>query len=218
VPGSRRRTALLSGSALAIALGLIAGLYIASQPSGGHVAVPSPGAVGKLPVPDFSFQLSGVRPIATGKAQGAQDAAQSVASRIQETLDHLYVTGFVDPNAWGQGNYDGIWQLFTPDAVATAHTDESTLTLGTRAGQTYRWLKPHEGRLRVRVLMDKLGHPSTAVALVDFTARGVRRDGHRGIVKSTGQFFLRPRARGWAIYGYQVSRDDGTLPKLEPKA
>ncbi|MFN2545166.1 MAG: hypothetical protein ABR600_11460 [Actinomycetota bacterium] len=212
-PGTRRRTALLSGTAFIIAFALIATAYGAFREHSRGTAsggLPVPEASG-TPVPDFTFGLTGVQPIATGAKRDAVAAAHSAALHIEQTLDTLYLTGFLDPNTWVTGRYGGAWQLFTPDAVRTARTDDATLTLGPDAGRMYSAVRPHAGQLQVRVLMDRLGHPSTAVAVVSFSARALRKDGARGVIRSAGHYFLRPSSHGWLIYGYDVNRDDAVL-------
>jgi hypothetical protein len=198
-----------------MALALVGGVYVAFGGregvgrGAGPLLEPNPTPV---PIPDFAFSLSKVRPIATGKKQDAMAIAHSAASRIQQTLDRLYMTGFIDPNAWGAGRYGDLWRLFASDAVGTARADDSTLTLGSNAGKLYSTVAPHVGQLRVQVLMDKLGHPSTAVAIVHFAARAVTKGGARNVIKSAGQYFLRPSTRGWLIYGYDIHRDDSIIP------
>jgi hypothetical protein len=211
-----RRT-LIRGSALVIGLGLAGGVFLAvhgdragSPPATSPVAPkPQPS-----PVPKFAFSLDAVKPIATGKKKDAGAIAHSAAQHIQQTLTRLYVTGFLDPNDWRSGRYTDAWRLFTSDAIAIARRDESTLTLGAQAGRTYDIVMPHAGQLAVRVLMDKYGHPSTAVAIVSFAARAEELNGDKAVIRSGGQYFLRPGPRGWSIYGYQVKRDDAGLPRM----
>ena len=195
-----------------IALGVLAGLYVAfhGNESRGGSAV-SPAHASESPVPAFSFNLAKVQSIATGKKKHAMATAKAAAQHIEQTLDHLYVAAFIDPNAWRSGHYGEAWRLFTSDALPTARSDETALTLGPGAGRTFQSVAPHRGKLVVRVLMDRMGHPSTAVALVHFAARGLREGGPPAAIRSSGQYFLRPSPKGWSIYGYQVKRDDGTV-------
>jgi hypothetical protein len=68
----------------------------------------------------------------------------------------------------------------------------------------------------VRILIDPSGHPSTAVADVTFAARGTKTNGALAVIRSVGQYFLRPSPRGWSIYAYEVTRDDGPPPAPSP--
>jgi len=47
---------------------------------------------------------------------------------------------------------------------------------------------------------------------VDFAARAVTKGGARNVIKSSGQYFLRPSTRGWLIYGYEIQRADAPMP------
>src|SRR2546425_5588672 len=96
---SVRRTALVRGGLLVVALGLAAGLYLAihgePKSTGGGSTSSSPAA----PVPKFAFTIGSVRPLTTGKRAHADAVARSAANNIGHTLDRLYLTGFLDPNA-----------------------------------------------------------------------------------------------------------------------
>jgi hypothetical protein len=208
-----RRSALIRGSALLLVLGAAVGSYVAfhGDPSGvgtGPVPLTRPSAP---PPPKFDFRIASVKPLPTGKTKNIWTTAGAAAQNIRTTLNRLYITGFLDRAAWASGHYGGAWGLFTSEALPTARRDEGTLTLGAAAGRTYQAVTPNAGRLAVRVLMDRYGHPSTAVALVTFSARATQQNGRAMAVRSSGQFFLRPGARGWAIYGYQIRRDDAGL-------
>jgi hypothetical protein len=213
---SARRTTLIRGSALLLVVGLAGGLYIGLRgdrtPTSVEVAPGSiPSAVTRT---QFSFHLGAIRPIPTGRKKNAEPAARGAAQLVSATLDRLYDTGFLDPASWQHGTYGDAWRLFTSDALPTARADESTLTLGAHAGGRYQVVYPHAGHLAVRVLMDRYGHPSTAVAIVSFAARAMELNGQKAVIRSGGQYFLRPGPRGWAIYGYQVKRDDAGLSRM----
>jgi hypothetical protein len=180
---------------------------------------PSPGpSESGAPVPAFSFEVASVQPLPTGVKKGVAQATHAAATDIHETLDQLYVAGFIDPATWGTGHYHEAWQAFTSDAITTARNDEETLTLGARAGRMFSTVLPHAGSLRLRILIDPSGHPSTAVADVTFAARGTQTNGALAVIRSEGQYFLRPSPRGWSIYAYEVTRDDGPPPAPSPSS
>lgn len=212
-----RRTAVPSAIALFVALSAVATLTVVFLGSGrgqGPPPAPTPSA---SPVPHFAFRVARVQPIPTGSKKTAGPAARAAAARIGHTLDSLYLAGFLDPNAWRRGSYGGAWRAFASEAVTQAQVDEPTLTLGPRAGAVFRSVRAHTAIARVRVLVDRLGHPSTAEAAVRFAARGVRADGVTQAIRSTGHYFLRPSARGWVIYAYDVKRDDAEFPPATPQ-
>jgi len=214
------RTALLGGLGVLVAAGVALGVFFAvhggaSRGNGPAANSRSP-SVSPSPIPHFTFNLASVRVMPTGKKKGVKQAAHAAAMDIRSTLDTVYATGFIDPRAWRGGHYGDAWRAFTKDAIARARSDESTLTLGTRAASVFSAVLPHEGRLMVRILLDPKGHPSTAVADVGFSARADERSGHVIVIRSSGHYFLRPRAKGWAIYGYEVNREDGPFMNTSP--
>jgi hypothetical protein len=212
--GSLKRRLALIGAALALiggGLGAFLALSGGSGESSGGGSSPSASPSAE-PVPHFSFALASVRALPTGSKQGVLKAAHAAAQRIHLTLDQLYVTGFIDPGAWRTGHYFRAWQTFTSDAVGTARRDESTLTLGTGAGRMFRAVRPHAGAMKVRILMDPSGHPSTAVADISFSAQGTMPNGRTDVIRSDGHYFLRPSPRGWSIYAYEVRRNDSPAP------
>jgi hypothetical protein len=215
------RTALLGGLGVLLAAGVALGIFFAvhgGSRGNGPAASSGTPSVSPSPIPHFTFNLASVRVMPTGTKKGVKHAAHTAAMGIRSTLDTVYATGFIDPRAWRGGHYGEAWRAFTKDAIARARTDEPTLTLGTRAGTVFSAVMPHAGRLQVRILLDPKGHPSTAVADVGFSARADERSGHVIVIRSSGHYFLRPRANGWAIYGYEVNRDDGPFMQTSPGA
>src|SRR5205085_10395880 len=125
---------------------------------------------------------------------------------------------------WRTAHYGDAWRLFSGSVAGTVRKEEATLTLGARAGSRFDSVIPRTGRAAVRVLMDRLGHPLTAVAAVTFAARGMQTNGGRRLIRSAGHYFLRPARHGWAIYAFDVTRSDqpilpaGGSPTLSPTA
>jgi hypothetical protein len=158
-------------------------------------------------VPRFEFHVGSVRAIPTGEKGGIYIAKKAVAN-IRSTLNRLYRTAFLDPDAWETGQYGDIWTLFDHSTLPEARSDLATLTLGENAGSVYETVLPSRGRMRVRVLLDHAGNPSTAVAIVSFKASGDQTRGRLAAIHSKGQYFLRPAENSWSIYGYDLERQD----------
>jgi hypothetical protein len=165
-------------------------------------------------VAGFAFDIHSVRALEVVPKKGAARAAHAAASHIGTALDRLYGAAFLEPSAWRTGHYAAAWDVFTHQVIGQARRSEGTLTLGAHAGSTFASVEPGSGRLDLRVLTDRLGHPSTAVAAVSFAARGTEKSGRRDVIQSTGHYFLRPTPRGWAIYAFDVKRNDH---RLRPK-
>jgi hypothetical protein len=118
-------------------------------------------------------------------------------------MERLYTAGFTDP-----GRPVSRWlRLFTGGARKQAWSARDLVTIGP-AGRRLRSLHEREGRLRIRVLLDRHNHPLTAFAAVKFRAVAPIRTGGRLLVVSRGRFFLRSGGHGWVVYGFQVERDD----------
>ena len=196
---------------LLVGVGVITFLLQWERQPPGSVVTPEPDVV----VPDFAFRLDGVRALDTGAHQGAAHRARHAARNIRKTLTDLYVNGFVDPNSWRRGRFGELWSLFTKEALPQARAEVETLTIGSDANDLYEAVHPKGGVLKVRVLLDRGGHPSTAVASVDFFARG--NTGERFVsISSAGQYFLRPQHNEWSIYAYELRRDDRLKQNREP--
>jgi hypothetical protein len=201
-------TALISG-VVVIALAFGAGWFFFLRDTGptGNIFRPAPE---HQAVPRFDFHMRDVRPIPTGKTgeNGGVYVAKKAAANIRSTLNRLYRTAYVDPNAWKTGRYGDIWSLFDHATLPKARSDLGTLTLGENAGSTYESVTPTLGKLSVRVLLDHAGNPSTAVAIVSFRATGDQMHGGIAAIHSKGQYFLRPAENAWSIYGYDLMRQD----------
>ena len=200
-------TALVSG-VVVIALAFAAGWFFFLRDTGptGGIFRPAPE---EQAVPRFDFHMKDVRPIPTGQTgvNGGIVVAKKAAANIRSTLNRLYRTAYLDPNAWKTGRYGDIWSLFDHATLPKARSDLGTLTLGENAGSMYEDVIPAVAKLRVRVLLDHAGNPSTAVAIVSFRATGELQGGIAAI-HSKGQYFLRPAENAWSIYGYDLMRQD----------
>jgi hypothetical protein len=161
-------------------------------------------------VPKFDFSIKQTETFPTnatdpGKLQSATDStAKAVAARLSD----MYQWAFLDPGNRSDGSYDEVWRYFTPTIAPKAQQDEETLTLGPNAGDKYSDVQPGRGAMQVKVLTDKKNKPTTAVAIVKFTAHTTGTDDAATTIVSDGQYFLQPASGGWHISGYKVLRKD----------
>lgn len=197
-----------AGLALAAAAFLSVRLIQADPPAASAEPTPGPKPAADLGVPAFSFRLAKVESVAAGSKGDVGPQARESAREIRATLSRLHRAAFLDPGNWRAGAYDRAWALFEPDTAAAAEADAETLTLGPDAGAVYDNVVPVRGFVRVSLLMDGEGQPFTAAVAMRFTARATTGDGEIVLVVSRGQYFLRPTAEGWRVYGYEVERAD----------
>jgi hypothetical protein len=170
-------------------------------------------------IPGFNFRLANAIaiPVSHERSQKLQTKARDVAGRVTKTMSTLYTEAFLDPGNWRDGSYDSVWPIFDQASQPAAQQDESTLTLGGTAGQTFDTVSEPTGRLVVKVLFDRRNEPVTAVAVVDFKTLAKGKDGTYTEVVSTGQYFLRPAGATWHVISFSVSRaDHATVPSPGP--
>ena len=170
-------------------------------------------------IPPFDFKVTKAIPFLVTDKDSTQFAgrAQEVANEVGKTMTALYTEAFLDPKNWRDGSYDDVWPAFDEGSRTSAEQDGETLTLGATAGDTYDKVTRPQGWVKVKVLLNKDDQPSTAVAIVKFTAYGTGKDGTFTQIVSNGQYFLRPNGDGWTVYAFQVRRGDHeTAPKPGP--
>jgi hypothetical protein len=167
------------------------------------------------PVPEFAFEMKGVavEPTVDGKEQHA--AAEDAATIVREELDELYVLAFLDPESWGDTG--AIEDFFTGDAADQLEGDTAALTLGVDAGDTYEYVEPTDGTLKVRVLTSANG-ALMAQADAKFEALAEHTDGSFTTVTSTGTFFFVKDGDDWRIQSYRVDRDEEAAEAPSPAA
>jgi hypothetical protein len=179
-----------------------------------------PGPVETPPtnVPAFNFKVTKteVFPTNATSPRKLQSAASSVAKTVSGTLSDMYQWAFLDPSNRSDGSYDEVWNYFAEQMAAKAKQDESTLTLGANAGDQFSDVQPGRGAMQVQVLTDKRNKPTTAVAIVKFTAHATGSDNSATTIVSDGEYFLAPANGGWRVTGYKVSRKDHA--KTSPNA
>ncbi|MGH2674087.1 MAG: hypothetical protein ACRDKA_09130 [Actinomycetota bacterium] len=154
------------------------------------------------PIPDFSFDLSKVNGTAPGGEVQAQEV-RGAADGIRETLDAMYVAGFVDPSKWEGGTFPEVLEQFEGSAAERASADLAFLTLGGEADQV-AFVEPAVGTLKIRVLLGEDRAPAGAVATTRFVGDGEFDDGAALFVIHRGTYYLRPDGDRWLITGYDV--------------
>jgi hypothetical protein len=124
-------------------------------------------------------------------------------TKVRRTIERVFTAAFLDP-----GRPASRWLgAFTGEARKLAWARRDVLTIGPLRPAA-RSLRQTHGRLRVRVLLNRRGHPLTAYATVGFGAVGRVAAGRKLAVVSVGRFFLRPGSHGWVIYAFDVKRED----------
>ena len=170
-------------------------------------------------VPPFEFRLSKTGVVATvedADLDAMRTQAGTVAGEITPLLDDLYTNAFLDPTNWREGDYEEIFTIFAPEALASAREGVETLTLGATASDVYERVTPRRGSLRFRVLFDQEGAPDTVVVQVSFAALGQRQDGTYTAIVSSGELFLNDDG-GWKVTAFDVTREDhATKPPPSP--
>lgn len=165
-------------------------------------------------VADFSFDLGRVSAASVSLGAHEEDL-DDPAEAVRETMDALYVAGFVDPAKWEDGAFPEVLEQFAGPAARQAETDLPYLSLGGEAGQV-EFVEPVVGKLDVEFLLDADRQPSGAVATTRFVADGEFRGGRPMFVLHHGTYYLRPAQERWVVVGYDV---DGVVqPGRRPTA
>lgn len=195
------------------------GLFLALGRGGGG-GLPLIGDGGSEEVPAFEFVVRKTRAVPTtagADAKALAEDAEAVARELTPILDDLFTTAFLDPRAWGSGDYEAVWQRFTDEARPTAEQSVETLTLGAGAGDVYDRVTPKRGVLTYEVLFDPDGAPASVVAIFSFSALAAGKDGTYTAVVRTGQLFFEDPS-DWTIAAFEVRRDDRRARPPAPSA
>jgi len=163
------------------------------------------------PTPSFEFRLLKFAPV-RGSTRTRLNVVREVTRRavhnIRDELGRMYRLAFLDPAGWQQARYAPVFRFFAGDARTSARGHVRLLTLGPDAGRRFERVTVPGGSLKVKVLLDRGGHPVTAVANASFHARATELEGGMVLVRSEASYFLRPSKRGWLIFGFEVRRKD----------
>jgi LCP family protein required for cell wall assembly len=127
-------------------------------------------------------------------------------------LTQLYSIGFVDPSRWDGGRFPALYRLFSRDARSGVHRDLSDLSVG-RLATRLSAVRPRRARLDLRFLLDRGGHPVTAVARMRFSGTALA-DGIQAAIRQDGRYVLRRMAGRWRIVSYRVRSHQPSLPDL----
>ncbi len=179
---------------------------------------PGPVVTPPTNVPAFNFKVTKTEVFPTNATdpKKLQSATDSAAKSVSGTLSDMYQWAFLDPSNRSDGSYDEVWNYFTDQMSPKAQQDEATLTLGANAGDQFSDVQPGRGAMQVQVLTDNKNKPTTAVAIVKFTAHATGTDNTGTTIVSDGEYFLAPANSGWRVTGYKVQRKDHA--KTSPNA
>jgi hypothetical protein len=202
-----RRGAHREGRGGRLAVGFVAAiLVLGAIGTGAWFLFLRPGApisiAGEPEVPEFSFNVIRVKGDSTaGTIDG--DDLRSPAEAVRETLDALYVAGYVDPGKWEDGAFPEALEQFSEDARRQAEKDLDQFTLGGDARHLSS-VQPVNGRLDVEFLADGDGNPIGAVAEAVFAANARAKSGGNVSMQHEATYYLVPDGDRWVIMGYDV--------------
>jgi hypothetical protein len=206
-PKRRLKPAAFLAPAVIVVLGLVAFLvFRGGDGAGGGIFGGGPDDT--IPTLEFKIAKAAAVPTTQTAAKELSGAADQVATEVAQTMTDLYTAAFLDPGNWRENSYDDVWAMFEGGAQPTAEQSVATLTLGSTAGDVYEQMARPKGKVRVKVLTDADDRPTTAVAIVTFTAHATGKDGTLTLIVSKGQYFLQHGSDGWTIYSFSVGRDD----------
>ena len=193
--GGRRAISILS---VILILGAVAaGAWFLVLREGAPISI-----AGEPEVPEFSFQLVRVKGDSpAGNIDG--DDLQSEAESVRETMDALFVAGYVDPGKWEGGRFPEALDQFARSARRGAKKDLDQFTLGADA-EHLSSVQPVNGRLEVKFLADGEQNTIGAVAKAVFAANGTAKSGGTVAIQHDGTYYLSPEDDGWQIIGYDV--------------
>ena len=165
--------------------------------------------------PPFFFRIGDVTADSTGRS--AANVASDASVEIAGQLSSYYDTVFMDPDTWKSGVPDRAWLLFDRSLRARAQQDSASLTLGPQAASLKR-LRVENASVSVDVLIDPRGNPQTAVANVEFSARGSLVTGQPVTVTNTASFLLQLESGEWVVFGYPTANTSIDAQAPSPSA
>ena len=151
---------------------------------------------------DFTFEVGKVGGSALAE-RAPESALEEAADHVRETLDAMYVIGFVDPGKWGGGTFPDIYDAFTAEAEAKVRQDLPNLTVGEDAAKIDS-VDPVSGRLAIRFLVDDELNLIAATARTTFAANAIATDGGNVAIQHQGTFYMEPEGERWLVNGYDV--------------
>jgi hypothetical protein len=159
------------------------------------------GPLGRTSV-DFTFELGkvGGSPVAE---KASDPAMQQAANEVRETLDALYVVGFIDSGKWEGGTFPELYEAFAEDLEPRVRKELPNLSLGADAAKIDA-VDPISGRLSIRFLVDEEAELIAATARTIFAANATAKDGGNVAIQHDGTYYLQPEDDRWLINGYDV--------------
>ena len=135
------------------------------------------------------------------------------AQAIRRVMTDMYSTGFVDPDAWQDGRFPALENLFTVRTRSRVHRDLAELSLGALARHV-DVVRPGTSTMGVRFLVGR--RPVVAVATVRFRATAVA--DHVGLpIRQSGSYTLRRVHDRWQIASYEVRSSVPSIHDLDAK-
>lgn len=168
-------------------------------------------------VPEFSFDLGKVGGVAVTVGETVPgDDLRGAAEGVRETLDAMYIAGFIDPSKWEDGEYPQVLEAFGDRAAERARRNLPDLTLGEDSAGIAS-VQPLTGRLSVRFLVDDQRSPVSAVARALFSADAEATDGGPVAVQHEAVYYMKPIDGRWLIVGYDVRGIVARVPEAQPE-
>ena len=192
--------------AIAVAVGLSSCTSPPAEPS----EQPSPGSPSTAsPVPAaFRFHVThrGVVRVGELSRRDRRIAARATAA-VRSVITDLYVSSFLDPAAWGSGDYGDVLALFGRGAQDEARRRLSVLTAGVDAGDRFDQIVARPATLGLQLMTDRGGATILISATARFRAVARGEDEARSL-RSDGRFVLERIDGRWRIVGFDVTRSD----------
>lgn len=175
------------------------------KPASGDESV-APG-VGAEPAFRFSSTTKELVPTEPGTVRPrTRRAGERAAAAARDALARLYAEAFLDPANWSEGVYDDAFVDFAVQARDEAARRTALLTAGAGAGDRYDEIRPINGRLATRILLDRTGTPTLLVSTVRFSAAALGPEPQT--LRSVGEFFFERIDGAWRIVSFHVVRTD----------
>jgi hypothetical protein len=169
----------------------------------------NPTVSGEPEITSFRFEVADREVMSTvsGRlSKRERRTAREAADRVQSLLKELYVGAFLDPENWTSGTYDDLFEIFAGSAREEARRRAGILTAGEGAGDRFDRIDPVDGRLALRILLDRGGKPIVVASTVRFQARGSGAE--PTLIRSEGMYLFRRTKGVWRIVSFDVERAD----------
>jgi hypothetical protein len=157
---------------------------------------------GPDPAEDFSFQLVRVKGESI-EGNVEPEELEDDAEAVRETLDALYVAGYIDPAKWEGGTFPEALEQFSPSVRKQARREIDQFTLGADFARVEN-VRPVNARLDVSFLTDAEGTPVGAVAETVFAANARSTQGGHVSMQHDGTYYLLSQEDRWLISGWDV--------------